>query len=142
MQTTEFLGIWNGPNGEPAERGASRNRTFEVATMRMPDHCDWQEAVVLQVVWPLGTTYAIGPDAPEVREFVRDPNGVLPDVPGAYLSELDLEAELPDDARPTGYSMDGVELWFGPDKGEEYAYLVRGQRTERWPREYKEVACA
>lgn len=110
--------------------------------MRMPDHCGWQEAVVLQVVWPLGTTYVIGPDAAEVREFMRDPDGALPDVPGAYRSELDLAAELPDGARPTGYAVGDVELWFGPDGGEEYAYLVRGEATERWPREFEEIACA
>lgn len=145
FQTSDFLGIWNGPSGEPAERGASQDRTFELSTMRMPDHCDWQEAVVLQVAWPLGTTYANGPDAPDapdVREFMRDPQGVLPHRPGAYRSKLDLDSDLPEDATPNGYSIGGVELWFGPDGGEEFAYLVRAGRSERWPREYEEVACA
>jgi hypothetical protein len=136
-----YVGVWTGPNGAPAERGESRDRTFEVASRPMPDHCDWQDAIILQVAWPLGSTSAIG-DSTEVRGFIRDPEGVLPDVPGAFRGELDLQAELPEGARRTGYRLDEVELWFGPDDGKEYAYLKRGDDVERWPREFEPIGCA
>ena len=138
---SDHVGVWTGPEGSPAERGESRERTFEVASRPMPDHCDWQQATILQVAWPLGSTSAIG-DSVEVRGFIRDAEGVLPDVPGAFRSELQVDADLPDGARPTGYRLGEVEFWLGPDNGEEYAYLVRDGEVERWPREFEPILCA
>lgn len=136
-----YVGVWTGPDGSPAERGKSRERTFEVASRTMPEHCDWQDAIILQVAWPLGSTPAIG-DSTEVRGFIRDPEEVLPELPGALRGELDLDVELPQGARPTGYRLDEVQLWLGPDNGEQYAYLKRGDDVERWPREFEPIGCA
>lgn len=99
-------------------------------------------ATVLQVPWPLGSTYATGPDAVPIRHHIRDPQGVLPDVPGAFRSELIVDAELPPGSTATGYSLGDVALWFGPDGGDEYAYLVRPGGVERWPIEVEPVGCA
>jgi hypothetical protein len=137
-----FIGLWRAPDGSPAEQGTGQQRTYEVATQRMPEHCDWQSAVSLHVPWPLGSTYVIGPDAVPTRHYVRDPEGVFAAFPAAFRGELDLDATLPEDSRRTGYRLDDVELWLGPDDGEDYAYLVRPENVERWPREAELIGCA
>lgn len=142
VSASAYLGVWTAPDGPPASRGEGRERTFELGSQRMPDHCGWDSAVVLQVAWPLGSTYAIGRDTVEVRHYTRDVDGVLPDVPGAFRSDLDLDARLPEGAEPTGYTLGGVALWFGPDAGEQHAYLVRADGVERWPREFEPILCA
>lgn len=52
------------------------------------------------------------------------------------------DADLPFDARFTGYRTDGVELWFAADDGQRYAYLVTGGNVERWPRARDPIGCA
>ncbi len=138
--SSAFTGAWYGPDGEPAERGDGPDRTFEVAARVGPGHCDWESVVFLHVVWPLGTTYKIGPDAPPIHEYVRDPVGDLGHL-GEMLGQLDLDAELPDDAQSTGYHTDRAELWFGPDGGDQYAYLDTDRRVERWPRAREPIGC-
>jgi hypothetical protein len=109
----------------------------------MPDHCDWEKAVVLQVPWPLGTTtYFIGPNEAPLRQYTRDADGVLARFPDAFRGELELDATLPEGSRPTGYRLGEVELWFGPDRGEDYAYLVNPDGVERWPIEVESILCA
>lgn len=137
-----YLGTWHTVDGVAAERGEGRERTFEVRTMSMPEHCDWQDAIMLQVAWPLGSTYAIGRDEVALREYVRDAGKVLPEVPGAFRDVLDPDAELPEAAEDSGYRLDETALWFGPDGGDEYAYLVREGEVERWPRTFETIACA
>ena len=133
-----FTEVWTGPDGQPAERGESREFTYEVRADEGPDHCEWQSAVFLRVGWPLGTTQGVtvGPDG-ESREYVRDAEGAIP-----YMEGLDLDAALPAGAEPTGYTTGDVELWFGEDGGAAWAYVVRGDgQVERWPRPVEPIAC-
>lgn len=91
-----------------------------------PEHCGWQRAVFLTVGLPLGSGYRT---SHHQRSYVRDPEAVLP-----QLRRFESGVALPPDARSTGYSLDGVELWLGPDQV-RFAYLVGPGRTyvERWP---------
>lgn len=134
-----FTGVWTGPDGQPAERGESREFTYEVKADPGADHCDWDSAVRLGVGWPLGTTQGItvGSRIGDQRTYIRDPEGAIP-----FTEGLDLDAELPTGAEPTGYRTGDVALWFGDDRGDRWAYLVRADGTvERWPRDVEGIAC-
>lgn len=136
---SEFTGTWLRPDEEPADRGP---REFEVRSLVGSDHCDWESVVFLSIAWPLGTTYEAGPDAPPVRQYVRDVEGDLGAAADRLLGELQLDAELPDDARDTGYHTgQGAELWLADD-ADVYVYLVVEGDVERWPRAEPAVACA
>lgn len=67
---------WTGPDGELASRSV---RDFEAITTRGPQHCELESVVFLKLGWPVGTTVAA--DSPEeaMREYVRDPDGLLQD---------------------------------------------------------------
>ena len=54
------------------------------------------------------------------------------------------DADLPADARATGYANDGWELWFAPGDDVTRAYLVAdgGRTVEAWPRDTEPPACA
>ena len=131
---------WTGPDGRPAERGQGRNRSFEVATYRGADHCSWESAVFLDVAWPIGETVTVtGPT--EVRQYVRDPDGVL--APGFRpAGSYDPDTRLPDSARDTGYHTDRLHLWVDATSTDA-VYLVDDvtRRVERWPRAVTRVAC-
>ena len=122
--TSAFTEVWYAPDGDPAEHGEGRDRTFEVTPRVGADHCDWQSVVFLSVAWPLGSTYEAGADAVPFRQYVRDREGR---VSGPLMNDLDLDARLPDDAAATGYRTERVELWLGPDRGDRHVYM----RTER-----------
>lgn len=83
-----------------------------------------------------------GPNEVPLRHYTRDADGVLADSPDAFRGELDLDATLSDGSQPTGYELGEVELWFGPDEGEDYADLVNSDGVERWPVEVEPIACA
>lgn len=141
VPSSAFTAAWSGADGHPAERGEGRERTFEVSAHVGSRHCDWESAVFLNVVWPLGSTYEIGPDARPIYQYVRDPEAVLGEA--ADLSgDLVLDSQMPEDAEFTGYHTDQAELWFGPDDGDRYAYLDTDRGVERWPRAREPVGCA
>lgn len=137
-----LIADWTGPEGQPAFRNAGRS--LEVRSDRGPEHCDWQSVVFLDIAWPLGTTWESGEggDTDDIRTYVRDPEGALEDGDYDLAGQLNLDAGLPADSRATGYEMPSAELWFGPDGGDRYAYLVRDNGTvERWPRAEEEILC-
>jgi hypothetical protein len=137
----DHVGVWTGPDGAPAERREGPDREFELASRPMPDHCGWESAVVLQVPQPLGTTYTRTSDV-QIKHYTRDAEGVLTGFAGAFRGTLDLDAQLPDGATPTGYTLGDIALWLGPDRGADYAYLVRPGAVERWPAEVEPILCA
>lgn len=132
-----FVADWRGPDGQPTDRGPTE---FELRVQRGAEHCDWTSVVFLAMAWPLGTTYRAGVDAEPWREFVRDAEGVL-SRPELHR-RLELDAELPEDAVATGYENGDVELWLGPDRADEFVYLVSENGTERWPRAQEPIGCA
>jgi hypothetical protein len=94
-------------------RDGSRVPTGRVSSYRGPEHCDWQDVLILE----LGG-----------RTYLRDPEGKLADLArGAFLADT----VLPDEARDTGYRRDGLALWAEPSG--QAVYAVDGDRVERWP---------
>ena len=90
-----------------------------------PAHCEWDDTLVLSLRWPLEDEDA----GPGGYSFVRDPEGAMAEYTDAHF---DPDAELPDDAVPTGYENDAVgELWLAADYAR--AYLVDGDTVEAWP---------
>jgi hypothetical protein len=56
------------------------------------------------------------------------------------VSAFDAEADLPFDAKFTGYRDGQREMWVSVSDGGKYIYLVTGDDVERWPR--VSVGCA
>jgi hypothetical protein len=107
----------------------------ELNSIAGPDHCDWQSAVIMHLGWPLGT---VSRSSAEIRQFIRDPDGVIG---FGIRDKLAIGADLPDDARDTGYRNGELELWLSPSEPEA-AYLRAGDDVERWPRADPIVACS
>ncbi len=84
--------------------------------------------------WPLGT---VSQSSTEIRQFIRDPDGVISYGTGDTLAI----AVDPDDARDTGYRNGELELWLSPSDPDA-AYLRAGDNVERWPRADPVVACS
>lgn len=116
--------------------GEGRSVSAEVLNViRGPQPCGWEAAAILHVGWPLGRE---SEDNSQSRQYVRDPQGVLPrDV----VSEApDLAATLPEDAELSWYVTVGHELWISPAEVDQAVYLVIDGAVERWPRA-DEFAC-
>lgn len=132
MAVDDLVGArWSGPDD-----GAAPSSTLHV--IRGPGHCDWESSVWLHLAWPVGTEAGTSGD---IHQYVRDPRGVLPDEVEKQAS-LELDSEVPDTAEPTGYHVDGVELWLGDDGRDEAVYVVFEDHVERWPRTAEVIACA
>lgn len=104
--------------------------------IRGPEHCGWHDALLLNLGWPLGTASTSTLDA---RQYVRDPDGSLPD---ARLQErFATGRQVPEGSVDTGYRVGEVELWLGPDEGDEAVFLRFPDRVERWPHDRAFSAC-
>lgn len=122
---------WYGPEGEEI---SEESNIINVITG--PEHCKWQSAVMMHVGWPLGRD---ANNISESRQYLRDPNKVLPQED--LMTDFDDDVELPKTAKYTGYRTDFVELWLdGNDRAA--AYLVFSDHVERWPRAKDAIACA
>ncbi len=95
-------------------------------------HCEMDSVLFLGMRWPLDGGMSTG------HAFVRDPDGVLAeDTLGSFVPD----AELPDDAIPTGYeNYHGVEVWLAHDLST--AYAVDRDTVEAWPAFRGSAACA
>lgn len=130
-EPSELVGArWTGPDGEVVS-----TRTLNV--IRGPEHCDWQASLWMHIGWPLGTQ---ADTAADIRQYLRDPQGVLPD--GTTPTSLDTDAQVPESASPTAYEAGDVQLWLGEDGGQNAVYVVFPDHAERWPRATEVFACA
>lgn len=84
---------------------------------------------------PLGASHRVS----EVRTFIKDAEHVISE--RDYHERLDLDADLPDDARDTGYRQGDVELWMRPNDN-PYAYIVHPDHVEAWPYAESPPGCA
>ena len=116
-------------HGQPVSAG-------ELGASGGPSHCDWQSATILTIGWPLGTD---SNNIAQARVYIRDPRGVMG---GTYQQRLVTHAQLPADARPTGYRLGSVELYLSPSDQDQAAYLVAPSGAERWPRADPFMGCA
>ena len=121
---------WTDPQGQVVTSPEILN------VIQGPEHCEWDSAAMLHVGWPLGHE---SKDMSEARQYVRDPEGVLPEEP--LRTSYDGDVALPDDAKSTGYRTPFMELWLGRD-AKQAAYLVFSDHTELWPRTDPPIACA
>lgn len=137
----DHTGVWTNPGGLPADRGEGMDARYELRVFQGPDHCGWQRATFMSVVWPPGTTARLGePADTPLRQYVRDPEGVLgePELRRGF----DISRELPADAVDTGFRRGDARLWLGPDRGEEFLYVASDDHVERWPRNETPAGCA
>ena len=114
----------NGPSLAGWERGDQEVPPSVIRIYEGEVHCEMDSALILEIDWPLG-----GSTENAVNVFVRDPEGVFAqDTTAPFVPD----AELPDDAIPTGWENDtGVELWLADDL--TTAYAVDGDTVEAWP---------
>lgn len=105
----------------------ARVDTRLVSSGQGAEHCDWEDITFLSLGEP-----------PEVRQFVRDTDGVF-ELAGAFS----FSATLPSDAIDTTWEYDGRHLWLSND--DRTAYLVSIEDTddvESWPRASEPIYCA
>jgi hypothetical protein len=121
---------WLDSKGEPVPS------ELIVSTYRIPEHCPWGSAVFLRLGWPPGTAAEYPSSA--ARQYVRDPEGLFE---SEHLAPLDLDVQLPPDARYTGYHLDKIELWISRADANEAVNIVRPERVERWPRLARPTYC-
>jgi hypothetical protein len=57
------------------------------------------------------------------------------------LTSLDLHARLPTDAKPTGLSYRGLQIYVSHEDVDRAVYVVGGGITERWPRSDPMTLC-
>ena len=90
------------------------------------EHCDWQAVRFLDLLLD---------GAP--RQFVRDPLALIAE--DAFMTTLDRNISLPDDAFFSGYRSGAMELWLTP--ADDAAYVVEAGAVERWPRAKEPLGC-
>jgi hypothetical protein len=132
----ELRGCASGEYGSQADFGDGRRAWTHPDTGHVihdivgPSHCDWQSARLMHLEHPDGSLD---------RQYVRDPEGVLPADP--LLEGYAEDVELPDGAADSGYrSPEGFELWF--TEGDTAAYVVTPDGVERWPRAREPIGCS
>jgi hypothetical protein len=123
---------------ETWKRGGADVSTDVINTNFGSAHCGQQQVRFLHVGFP------IQPDPnrlPKTDQYVRDPQALLGD--GSLARALRLNAALPDDAKPTGYTRDSIELWLADSDRDSFAYLVTGNppQVEAWPRADPAFGC-
>lgn len=142
-RTSDLSGRWFDRDGTPLRDGLVRGEdgpsplTLQVSFG--PDHCDWQDIVLLDVAWPLGSEVTTFTDD-GVRQYARDVDGVLGErLRTTFASGMELPAHTAD----TGYHRQGNRLLVSEADAEEAVFVVRDNGTvERWPRVTPHALCA
>jgi hypothetical protein len=132
-----YAGSWQDRTGTPVPDGANGGRLVMVS-YDGPRHCDWESVTFLQLAWPPGRV-APSDQARNVRQYLRDPNGVLAELsaPGGFG-----RVALPADAHDTGYRHGAYHLWISRSDADRFVYVVGPGGVERWPRATQPIACA
>lgn len=138
---SELSGRWLDGEGMPVADGLVRDGEPPRLTLQVsfgPDHCDWDEIVLLDLAWPLGSEVTTHSED-TVRQYARDVDGTL----GEWLQTTfadDMEA--PEDAVDTGYHRQGSHLLVGPTSADTAVFVERPDGTvERWPRVVPSAIC-
>ena len=115
-------GAWLDADGDPVP-------TTRVMTWRGAERCGWKDVTFIDLD---------GGSAASVQ-LVNDPSGSLD---GRLRTTYDARAQLPADARDTGWRRGGSALWLQPDG--DAAYLVNvadPTDVQRWPEAKRPIAC-
>lgn len=105
------------------DRNGVRVPTTVIESRQGPEHCNWQTATFLYL---------------DKQSFIRDSEGVLSGT--TFRAMFDADTTLPADATDTGYRLGDRALWLAADK--TAAYVVSGNKVERWPAPREQVGCA
>lgn len=96
--------------------------------------CDSAEVRILQIDAEHGKTWFLSPG---MQIFVRDPDGFF--ATSVFAAPYLADAKIPSDAKPSGYFIDGRELFRSPD--EDSVFVPSGGSYESWPLVIGEVGC-
>lgn len=109
------LEVWTDESGR-------RVPTSRVASSRGPEHCDWQDMTFLSLDEG---------DLDGDQTYVEHPHPEL--YPDYFTVPYARKADLPADARDTGYEHDGQHLWLlAPDQSR--AFVGMPDSVAVWPR--------
>ncbi len=120
-----------GPTWTREQKAVDTNQVNSIAG---PEHCQWQQAVMMNLQWPPGSDARTS----TLREYIRDPQGVID---SKFRAALQRPRSLPADAQDTGYRLGDLQLWLSPSHPDG-AYLSVGKDIERWPRSDPTTECA
>ncbi|HWH34257.1 MAG TPA: hypothetical protein VNT56_02960 [Acidimicrobiales bacterium] len=140
--TSQLTGRWLDAGGDPVADGLRRDGGPSEMTLQVsygPDHCDWDDIVLLSLAWPVGTVVTVY-DPETTRQYARDVDATLgPSLRTTFAADV----EAPADAVDTGYHRMGNRLLVGPASAEDAVYVARpGGSVERWPRVVPPAICA
>ena len=133
----DLVGRWYDERGKPAPNGLNGEPLVLHVFYGHP-HCKWDSVVFLHLAWPAGGGIQRVITNDRIRQYIRDPSGVVSD---ELARRLDTDASLPAAARFTGYSRRGSELRLSNLNDQPYAYLVGHDTIERSPRMMRMTAC-
>lgn len=140
-RTSELTGRWLDADGQPVADGLRRDgapSTMGLNVTYGPDHCDWDEIVMLDLSWPVGTEVTLYTE--DVRQYARDVDGILDD---RLRTSFAPDVEAPEDVTDTGYHRQDNRLLVGRSSAADAVYVVRPDGTvERWPRVVPPAICA
>jgi hypothetical protein len=126
-ETSALLGVWVDGTGNPVPGVWNALDKTVISARDYLGTCSWETALFLEVGWPLGTVAAT---SETTRLFVRDPEGIFADVES---ERFDAQAELPTDAKHTGFHRGIWELWTSASIADRAVFLVNGSTVEKWP---------
>jgi hypothetical protein len=134
-------GRWTDEHGERVPNGRTRvdgAYPLSIDLRSGPDHCGWNDVLLLDVVWPLGDVVTRHTD--QVRQYVWDADSSHR---FALAGRPDADATPPSDAADTGYRFDGISLWIAPSDADASVYLRQPDGTfQQWPRSPQPLVCS
>lgn len=137
LSPEDFDVAWTDADGVEVSDGVGEpDPDLVINTIRGPEHCDWESAVMLHLAVPIGEV-ASGPEAH--RQYVRDPGHVLPQE--RLQDDFEPVAELPPDAESTGLRNGEIELWVAESTLDDEVYVGRDESFEAWPRATEPIGC-
>ena len=114
--------VWTDTSGR-------RVPTGRVSSSRGPEHCNWQDMMFLRLDEG---------DLDGGQTYVEHPHLEL--YPDYFTVPYAPKAQLPADARDTGYEHDGQHLWLAPDQSR--AFVGTNDSVAVWPRTIQPLGCA
>lgn len=134
----DFNVAWTDADGVEVPDGVGEpDPALVINTVRGPQHCGWESAVLLHLAVPVGE---VATSPADHRQYVRDPGHVLPQE--RIHGDFEPVVELPADAEVTGLHNGDIELWVAPSTLDVEVYLGRDGSFEAWPRAIEPIGCA
>lgn len=140
LRQGSLVGQWYDRQGRPLPNGP-KEEGLVLDVYFGEDHCDWGDIAFMDLAWPIGTVVHESPFRnPNVRQYVRNPEAGHPHI--GFPEVYDPDASLPRDAYDTGFHRGDWHVWVSPSQAEQFIYVAKGDRVERWPRSKPYALCA